>query len=198
MASNPGFAEISVEGYSSRLYGSLVQMSPEGAVVRLERGSAASRTGQVPSGSPASLTIVTGSALFTAMARVVSETVDDIALVFSSALTKVQRRSDKRMPCDLAVMFRAKRPDGRTGAWLTGSTYDASVAGICLKVDQNVDPRNRLEICFVLPLEESDGPIRATGRVAHQRIRSDGQIAIGVAYTAISARDKMRLVRFIK
>lgn len=198
MASSPGFAEISVEGHACRLYGCLVQMSPEGAVVRLERGSTSDRNGQVPSGSPASLTIVTGSALFTASARVVSEAAGDVALAFSSNLTRVQRRGEKRMECDLGVMLRARRPDGRTGAWQTGSTYDVSVSGICLKLEQPVDPKYRIEVCFVLPLDETDDPIRATGRVAYQRVRADGQIAVGVAFTAISARDKMRLVRFIK
>lgn len=196
--SNPGFAEISIDGHGGNLYGSLVQMSPGGAIVRLERASPATRTGQVRSGSPAGLTIVTGSAMFTVGARVVSEVADDIALAFSSDLKNVQRRSDLRLGCDLSVMYRTKRPEGRSGAWQTGSSYDVSVTGICLKLDQGGDVTKYVELCFMLSAEDGEGPIRATGRIAHQRLRADGAIAVGIAFTAISFRDRMRLVRFIK
>ena len=198
MAANPGFAEISIEGCESKLCGSLVQMSPEGAVVRLERGDPANRAAQLPSGSPACLTIVTGSAVFTVSARVISEVAGDVAVMFSSKLCKVQRRGEKRFACELDVMYRATHPDGRTGAWQMGKTIDVSVGGLCLKVEQRTEDLKRVEVCFRLLEDDGQGPVRAMARVAHQRTRVDGCVVVGLAFVGITTQAQMRLVRFIK
>jgi hypothetical protein len=195
MASSAGCAEISVAGQASRMYGSVVQMSTAGVVVRVERESSAVE--HLSSGMPADLTIVTGNDLFTGHARVISSVLDDVALAFSSPPDRTSRPASKGLTCSLSVMFRARRPDGRTGAWQTCNTYDLRVGGICLKLETVLDEIQRVEVCFVLPNDENELPIRATCRVAHQRIRADGTVAVALAFTSISARDKMRLVRFI-
>jgi hypothetical protein len=171
-------------------------MSTAGVVVRVEREGSAFE--QMSSGMPACITIVTGSALFTGQARVVSSVLDDVTLAFSSPLDRTVRQANKGYTCDFSVMFRARRPDGRSGAWQTAQTYDLRVGGICLKLETVLDEEQRVEVCFVLPNDETEVPIRATGRVAYQRIRADGRVAIALAFTSISARDKMRLVRFIQ
>lgn len=195
MASSAGCAEISVAGQASKMYGSVVQMSTAGVVVRLEREG--STLEPLSSGMPACITLVTGSALFTGQARVVSSVLDDVTLAFSSPLERVARQANRGLACDFSVMFRARRPDGRTGAWQTARTYDLRVGGICLKLETVLDETQRVEVCFVLPNDDAEFPLRATGRVAYQRIRADGRVAVALAFTSLSARDRMRLVRFI-
>jgi hypothetical protein len=195
MASSAGCAEISVAGQASRIYGSVVQMSTAGAVVRLEREGSAREP--LSSGMPACITLVTGSALFTGQARVISSVLDDVTLAFSAPLDRVARQASKGLACDLSVMYRARRPDGRAGAWQTARTYDIRAGGICLKLETVLDETQRVEVCLVLPNDETEFPIRATGRVAYQRIRADGRVAVALAFTSLSARDRMRLVRFI-
>ncbi len=135
--------------------------------------------------------------MFTATARIVSESAGDIAIVFNSSLHKEQLRSEERYACELSVMYRARHTDSRAGAWRTGSTYEVSVGGFCMKADRCVEESKLFEVCFVLPNDEEQAPVRSEARIAYQRAWADGKVAVGFDFTSISARDKMRILRFM-
>lgn len=126
------------------------------------------------------------------------------AKVSTGKLTQVwdgsERRRFLRVPTDIPVRYSLPKNSNNLK---NGRTKDISIGGICMTVNEKLNPKVRL--CLEIESEGSPPPISAKGEVvwvkeAVEQKNAEGirYFDIGIEFKDISPKDKERLAEFIK
>ncbi len=120
----------------------------------------------------------------------------EVCLRMAGAWQKAnERRHQVRVPLDLAVT-RARR--WATGAWrdLGAMIVDLSSRGVGLRVDQPVQPGDRLSL--LIPLNDGRPDLRVTVEIRHARRDADaGGWFAGGLFRTLAPGDHERVIRFV-
>jgi uncharacterized protein (TIGR02266 family) len=103
-------------------------------------------------------------------------------------------RACYRLPVTLRVEYQSRKGDG------VGFTKDLGPEGLFLKTRDDFDTEDALDLTLTLPVP-APRPIHAGGRVVRTvAARPDSQVVagVGVAFTRISATDKVEVTRFVR
>lgn len=213
MPSRENQAEVRFDAAGITLFGTVARMTEQGVEVRLQT-LPDSRDVFRP-GTPANIIVARSASITIGRTRVVSEQNGLLMLAFTQAARHLRARQFSRHPCQTPMTYRAVHADGSAGAWKEVISLDISLGGIGLWIAASVDMPEQVEVR--LPLEQSgaevrtaracadDGsrpyfdsqPIRAMCRVVHTRQQQDGTMCVGLAFTRLTAHDRLRLVRFL-
>ncbi len=204
-------AEIRLGANGGALFGTVLQLDEQGATVRLNAGTASGRP--VPPGAPVVVILATGTAVYASRACVTAHTTNQMTLVFSAPMQRLERRRDPRRPCNLAVSFRPLASESCRSVWQTVATRDVSTGGLGFVVDSLARIPELIQLIFRLPdagteanpgsaaspnnkRDDTNAPIKASAQVVFSRPQPDGSVLIGVNFKRIDPSDQLRLACF--
>jgi hypothetical protein len=218
---HPALAELRFVARGINLYGTVVRMSAQDVAVRLK--SLPVSNDMFAKNTDVELVVLAKETMYTAPTQVISSGEGLLRLAFSAPVSAVQRRKEQRIPTTQDVTFRTVQGPGCYGPWKAGSCTDISSGGMRLITAPSLDIPQKLEVLIMLP-DQSAGsagafgddpalmgelrsgamrapapgrPLKATARVCNNTRRSDGCLALGLAFTLVSTEDQIRLARFL-
>lgn len=220
MSHGGGLAEIRLLPHQMSLYGSVTRLNEQSIAVRLRTVPTA--PAMLQPGTETQIVCTCRGSFLTACATILGQEGGDLILGFQRAQSeaaRTDRRHERRVQCSIPGQYRAIRRDGRAGAWQDTTIVDLGMTGICILLEPRAEVPARLELRFRLGSTDpwadgrgddaggmdDDGRLghfndsrtsRVVGRTVHCGLERDGRIRVGLAFIALGATDRDRLVRF--